>query len=63
MALNPDAAVNYLRDLGPLLLGLVEPKDATRDDFAMGVRFGLQQAVSLMQQQAPTVFVGMAAVI
>jgi hypothetical protein len=52
VAIDPDTAVGYLRDLGPLLLDLVEPPDATWDDFDKGKRFGLLMAVSLMQQQA-----------
>lgn len=52
---NPTAA-DYLRDLGPLLVGLArdarEAAERSGSDFERGRLMGLYQAVSLLAQQA-----------
>ncbi|UMG92865.1 hypothetical protein [Nocardioides sp. TF02-7] len=53
--MSNSASVNFLRDLGPLLVDLAaraKADAASADPFAQGRAMGLYEAVSLLQQQA-----------
>lgn len=64
VTIDPDAAANYLLDLGPLVLErATQAKTATgsQDAFEKGRAFGLAEVVGLMQQQAAAFQIDLAA--
>jgi len=61
MTIDPEAAANFLHDLGPLVLERATQATGAQDAFEKGRAFGLAEVVSLMQEQAAAFQIDLAA--